>query len=71
MLPERTVALLGRPGHRVHERGVACVQVEVVEGDLVGGQNPQQALGNLRGEQRKLLTVPRFPQGAHGLEHCR
>jgi hypothetical protein len=42
--------------------------IKIIEGDLVGGENSQQAIDNIRSEQHGALTVARIPQGAHGLE---
>jgi hypothetical protein len=64
------VEFLNRPCQEHRRRRAPRTQVEIVETDLVGVENGQQAVGNGGVAQDKAITVPRLPQGAHGLEQC-
>lgn len=53
--------LPGLSGQQLHESAMMRADIEIVEGDLVGGKNPQQGAGNAGVEQHENIAVPRLP----------
>jgi hypothetical protein len=54
------VGVFGLDGQQIHKGAMMRADIEIIEGDVVGRQNPQQGAGNAGVEEHESIAVTRL-----------